>query len=355
MFFGRSDALRAHHFPDTIRCRLPLGDTVFVKRQHAETGRRARPTRTWQETLYLAAHRLFERVSRSAQQREIMALLKKIDAQQHDQAKWRAIFRRQLNAVIRRQLLADSDILAPNSLNAHRFRLRSQNEEDGITLTLLRTAGVANRRFVEIGCGTTGGNSAILAFEFGWSGLMVDAEGRKVAALQQALAFNPGVTVVRSMVTPENLNDLLAQYGYSGELDFMSVDVDSVDYWLLDALHVCSPRVLVMEYNALFGPHRAVTLPMAGLPAARPKGYFGASLAALEKKARQKGYRLVLCEDAGVNAFFLRDDVAPHVSGVTPAVAYRSWRERLDLIDSVEKPIDIFALIDKDGLPLVEV
>ena len=35
---------------------------------------------------------------------------------------------------------------------------------------------------------------------------------------------------------------------------------------LLDALTVTSARVLVLEYNALFGPERAVTIPNAPRP-----------------------------------------------------------------------------------------
>jgi len=38
--------------------------------------------------------------------------------------------------------------------------------------------------------------------------------------------------------------------------------------------------------------------------------YFGASLEALVKLAREKGYRVVGCNYAGVNAFFVRNDVA---------------------------------------------
>jgi hypothetical protein len=38
--------------------------------------------------------------------------------------------------------------------------------------------------------------------------------------------------------------------------------------------------------------------------------YFGASLEALVRLGREKGYRVVGCNYAGANAFFVRDDVA---------------------------------------------
>ena len=131
--------------------------------------------------------------------------------------------------------------------------------------------------------------------------------------------------------------------------------MDSVDYWLLDALDVASPRVLTMEYNALFGPARAVTVPNGPIPADAPKAYHGASLAALEKLARRKGYRLVVCEDTGVNAFFLREDLAPHLAGVTPGQAFRPARDRKASDDQAAKTLDLVQLCETLGLPLVEV
>ncbi len=120
-------------------------------------------------------------------------------------------------------------------------------------------------------------------------------------------------------MTPANVNALLAEHGYDGEVDVLSIDIDSYDYWILEALTVTSPRILVLEYNALFGPDRRVTIPLDQPLDATPKGYNGASLAALTTLAPRKGYRLVTCENAGVNAFFLRHDVAPDVPAVTPA------------------------------------
>lgn len=291
----------------------------------------------------------------SALVRQHKALLREVRDHRREDARWRWRFRRQLEAIIRREAVAGTDISAPNWLPAQRFRLRSQYEEDGILIALLRAAGVTSRRFVEIGCGKNGGNSAMLAFDFGWSGLMVDAAGGKVESLRRALAFNRAVTVVKGFVTPDNINSLLKQHGAAGEIDFMSIDVDSIDYWLLDALDVCAPRILVMEYNAHFGPDRAVTLPPRGLPESRPRGYFGASLAALEKKAREKGYRLVLCEDAGVNAFFLRHDVAPDIPGLTPAAAFRASTGGVDPNEPVQESIDLYSLVAEHDLPLVEV
>lgn len=279
----------------------------------------------------------------------------RLAAAQKQDEKWRGIFRRQLGAVIRHLYLSDADLAAPGSVAAQRFRLRSQNEEDGLTVALLTAGGLKTRRFVEIGCGGTGGNAALLAAEFGWNGIMIDAAPEAVERAARRFGPNPGVKVIQAFVTPQNVNELLAGHGFSGEVDLLSIDIDSIDYWVLEALDACSARVLVMEYNAGFGPTRAVTVPNAPVPKQAPKGYSGASLAALEKLASAKGYRLVICEDAGVNAFFLRSDVAPDIPGLSVKQAWRPRTGRFSAVDVAEQEAPAPSQFEEAGFPLVEV
>jgi hypothetical protein len=214
---------------------------------------------------------------------------------------------------------------------ARRFRLFSQNEEDGIILALFEHAGITNRRFVEIGSGMSGGNSALLAYECGWSGLMIDIEQRKIDALRESFRHNPGVVGVAAAVSPANINQLLSEHGFTGDIDLLSLDIDSYDYWVLEAITVVSPRVLVVEYNSRLGPDRALTIAKDAVLEDIPEPLRGASLAAIDKAARRKGYRLVVCDPTGTNAFFLRDGVAPELAAATVAEAYRPSVERWNL------------------------
>ena len=282
-------------------------------------------------------------------------LVERLGTNQKQDAKWRMIFRRQMNSLVRRAYLTDAALPHATALNVHRFRLRSQHEEDGIILALLRAAGITNRQFVEIGSGSTGGNSGVLAYELGWSGVMVDANRKAVEEARRLFQFNTRVQVVKARLTTDTVDAFLTSHGAVGDVDFMSIDIDSFDYWLWKAVTVCTPRVLVMEYNGLFGPERAVTMPDGPRPEVAPKGYSGASLAALEKLARAKGYGLVLCEEAGVNAFFLRDGVAPEIPRLTVAQAFRPQLESYDAAGDTEKVVDIYAAVAQAGLPLVEV
>jgi hypothetical protein len=122
-----------------------------------------------------------------------------------------------------------------------------------------------------------------------------------------------------------------------------------MDYWVWEALTASTPRVVAIEYNWLFGPDRAVTIPYDSkfdLSAAATRGYRGASLAALVHLGRKKGYRLVATER--VNAFFLRNDLAPEIAAVEVSRGYRSPL-------NMERAHSVFAKIEEAKLPLVTV
>jgi len=112
------------------------------------------------------------------------------------------------------------------------------------------------------------------------------------------------------------VNELFEKHGFSGEIDLLSLDMDGVDYWILEALTV-QPRVIVLEYNTILGPDRSVTVPYSDdfyayqdTPPGVTPTYLGASLTAFVKLARKKGYRLVGCNHYGFNAFFIRQGLA---------------------------------------------
>jgi hypothetical protein len=240
----------------------------------------------------------------------------------------------------------------PERLTARRFRLHSQNQEDGILWMLFLQIGVKHAKFVELGSGASGGNAAMLAAECGWTGLMV--EGNQGSAEFAGRRF-PHVTAVCAWITPDTINELLTQHGYAGEVDLLSLDIDGNDYWVWQALTACTARVVVLEYNSMFGPDRAVTIPYD--PAFNRRDhrfcYFGASLSALTKLSARKGYRLVAVEPTGVNAFFLRNDVAPEIPACEPERAYHLVDKYNALIR--EKQIDVFAWAAESGRQLVEV
>ena len=256
-----------------------------------------------------------------------------------------------IQALLRDRYFDPESLPYPERLTIRRFRLGSQNQEDGLTVALLSEAGITNRRFVEIGSGLSGGNAGFLARECGWSGLMVD--GHEVHMVQVGRRF-PTVTAVAAWVTRENINALLEQHGFTGEPDLFSLDLDGNDYWIWEAMTVCKPRVVVLEYNSMFGADRAVTVPYDPQFDRRKHhaAYYGASLTALVRLNARKGYRLVAVEPTGVNAFFLRNDVASHIPACDPRRAFRLL-EKYDIL--IQQGQDVYRYAAESGAPLVEV
>lgn len=257
-----------------------------------------------------------------------------------------------LAALLRRELQALSGEKAdPLDLDAQRFSLLSQNEEDGYLLALLKHCGAPNRRFVELGSGRSGGNSGLLAQTAGWHGLMVDASEEATPVAEARFGLSGRVRVVNAFVTPENVDRLIEEAGLAGEVDLFSLDIDSFDYWVLEAMTACRPRVMLVEYNDRFGPEARVTVPPGSTKLDRRRSYFGASLAAVAALAERKDHRLVGCDSSGTNALFVRRDLAPTLPTRAPADAYRENERRR----SKPRGDTFIKALAADGLELVEV
>ena len=108
------------------------------------------------------------------------------------------------------------------------------------------------------------------------------------------------------------------------------MDIDGNDYWVLEAIQAVSPAILIVEYNALFGAEKALSVPYKAdftrSAAHFSNLYYGASLPALTALAERKGYRLVGCNSAGNNAFFVRADLLGPLQPLAAAAAFVASR-----------------------------
>jgi hypothetical protein len=78
-------------------------------------------------------------------------------------------------------------------------------------------------------------------------------------------------------ITPDNINDLLTDHGFAGEIGVLSIDVDGNDYWIWNAIIVSNPGIIIIcEYNGLFGDRHPLSVP--------PDDNFNHVAAAIETK-----------------------------------------------------------------------
>lgn len=226
--------------------------------------------------------------------------------------------------------------LLPLPIRQVGWRAFSQFDEDGILLYIFSIIGSTNRLAVEIGADCGGdffefpeSNVTNLLVNHDWHGLIIDASIKNIKKLTRFFrncrntTYRPPI-LQQAFVTRQNINELIKKAGFSGKIDLFSLDVDSNDYWLLQALEVIKPRVLVLEFNQFWRSKDAVTIPyqedMVVFTKLRNANhdYFGASLAAMIKLAKQKGYRLVALNSFGHNAFFVKKDLGSKLLPTLP-------------------------------------
>jgi isopenicillin N synthase-like dioxygenase len=225
-----------------------------------------------------------------------------------------AFMKKPNDAVIRRRPIVSRrrrDGLLKYARNA-----TSQNGEDGIIerlFQLLPTSSSLDERVcVDIGAwdGVHLSNTHSLLVNptnkmTKWKGLLIEQDETRFQQLRQL--HEPlgniclGVAVSCTEGSPNGLHQLLKVHApnFPNDFDFISIDVDGSDYWLLHDLWKSGfqPKVVCVEFNP--------TMPddLIYIPPRRDDLRYGASLSALVELAEVNGYRLV--ETTLYNAFFV--------------------------------------------------
>jgi hypothetical protein len=210
-------------------------------------------------------------------------------------------------------------------LNAYEKRILSQNGEDGIISELFSRIP-HERRFVEIGVEDGAQcNTALLARHYGWTGVMIEADAQMFERLQTAFASFP-VTCLNLFVSRENIAAALNAAGVPSRFDLLSIDIDGNDYYVWEALEEYEPSVVILEYNASFGPRASKTIAYNPAHTWRKDRYYGASLTALQRLGKRLGYALIGTDRRGVNSFFVRKDLLG-LCGFPERDAADAWRQ----------------------------
>jgi hypothetical protein len=210
-----------------------------------------------------------------------------------------------------------------NKIRDYEFRVFSQFGEDGIIQFLLSKIAIKNKIFIEFGVENyKESNTRFLLVNDNWSGLIIDASQKNIASIKEwSLYWRQSLSAVCAFITSENINQLILNAGFSGEVGILSIDIDGNDYWVWKAINCISPAIVIVEYNARFGGSSSVTIPYDPQfirdPASYSNLYYGASLSALVGLGKEKGYSFVGCNSAGNNAFFVKKEYLVGVSGLS--------------------------------------
>lgn len=214
------------------------------------------------------------------------------------------------------------------------FKVFSQFGEDGIIQYLLGRVEINQEVFVEIGVQDyREANTRFLLMHDNWEGLIVDADDRHLRpGVNDDLMWRHTLHRMQAFITRDNINSILSTPGFHSDIGLLSLDIDGMDYWVLEALDALRPRILVTEYNSLFGKNHAVTVPynqsFSRFDAHYSGLYWGASIVAFTNLARSKGYNLIGSNSAGNNCFFVREDVRGELLVMSPEDAWVENRYR---------------------------
>ncbi len=239
------------------------------------------------------------------------------------------------------------------------FKVFSQCGEDGIIQYLISRIPIPNKIFVEFGVENyTESNTRYLLINDNYTGLVIDGDKRHIEYIKDdPIYWRHELNAICEFITKENINTIIKDNEICGDIGIMSIDLDGNDYWIWQTIDVVSPRIVVCEYNSIFGADYALTVPynknFNRTYAHFSNLYFGASLKALCQLAEEKGYDFVGSNSTGSNAFFVRKDVSQGVRKCSVKEGYvisklREARDEKGNLTYISKEERIKTIADMD-------
>jgi hypothetical protein len=212
-------------------------------------------------------------------------------------------------------LIKDLKNCSLENLENYSFSIFSQFNEDGIVQFIIENLNIKNRSFIEIGVENyEEANTRFLLENNCWNGLIIDSSKENINYVKkQNYYWKYNLRVSDNFVTKENINEIILNNSFSGNIGLLSIDIDGNDYWVWDAISSINPDVLIIEYNSLFGSEKSLTLKYEQNFVRPNRGIYrclyGASLKALTNLSEKKGYSLVAVNSNGNNAFYVRNEL----------------------------------------------
>jgi hypothetical protein len=224
-------------------------------------------------------------------------------------------------------------LLAAAGIDARRLRRRGRGsnfDEERIIAGWLDRVPPRHRWYVDIaaGDGETMSNTLALA-RAGWDGLAVEADPQAFERLAHAYARHPRIRLARTLVTPDDVLDLLRGHDVPREFGVLSLDIDGYDHFVLDRLlEAFRPAVICAEINEAIPPPVRFTVRYRPDHAWAKDHFYGQSLAMLDELRARHGYALVQVEYN--NAFLLPAERSPVASRAAAEVYREGYLTRAD-------------------------
>ena len=199
----------------------------------------------------------------------------------------------------------------PLYLERFGFKVYSQNDEDGIIEEIFNRINIKTKTFIEFGVGNGIENNSHYLLHKGWNGLWIEGNKKNINEIYRTFKKpidDKRLFVINEYISKENINTLISEKGsFSGEIDFLSIDIDGNDYWVWEAIKCVNPRVVAIEYNGKFPPNFEWIMEYNPKHMWQNDDEQGASLKSLELLGKRMDYQLVGTNIMGINAFFVKE------------------------------------------------
>ena len=201
------------------------------------------------------------------------------------------------------------------SLNQTYFKVFSQDTEDGILQYLLKSLNINTVKFVEIGTQDYSESNTRYIYEtMRCEGLVIDPYPNLEKEINKILrVWKNKLKVHNDFVNSENINEILKQNSFNKDLDLFSIDIDGIDYWVLEKINPKISKIFVIEYNPYFGSNLEISAPNLekfDRFKYHPSGLcWGASLKAIINLMKKKGYTFIGSNRLNCNSFFILNEL----------------------------------------------
>jgi hypothetical protein len=108
--------------------------------------------------------------------------------------------------------------------------------------------------------------AANLIISHGWEELLFDGNkdhvesGITFYASHETTFYHPRI-FKHAWITKENVNNLIAENGFQGDIDLLSLDIDGNDYHIIGAIYVVRRRVIICETHTIVPNEPSLTIP----------------------------------------------------------------------------------------------
>ena len=214
-----------------------------------------------------------------------------------------------------------------DEINKYEYKKTSQNNEDGIIDFIFSKLKINNFKTIEIGFDYFENNSINIIKKIE-KGLFIDGSEEKVFILNKIFKFiypKKKLKAKNILINKENINSTISEnFEENDEIDFLSIDVDGIDYYLFQELNF-RPKIICIEYNFWYGKDLKCSVPyLENFVWEMGSLYSGASLLALNDLANSKDYYLIAIESSCVNAFFIRGDLKHNFEILDPEKSFKN-------------------------------